>query len=206
MEERNKKETSINLETARNFSYPKNTTKKLLWRDGFSWLVPVLLVAAFGMYLLYGSYKAQKQYYDIFIGAPNIDFNTGKRLENQPPPPPFEYSVVESGILPEIIIINSVALLFLVMAVISFVKAAKTVETAEMRVIDAQRAAIDNLPEVKSYARQRWILALTPFALMIPIPFIAIYKLGIYVFLVYIIFVAVVVGAINVILPRRMSK
>jgi len=41
---------------------------------------------------------------------------------------------------------------------------------------------------------------------MISLPFVAVYKPGIYVFLGCIIFAAVVVGAINVILSRPMPK
>lgn len=79
------------------------------------------------------------------------------------------------------------------------------IEMAEMRRADAERELYENSPEVKNLVRQELIIRLLPFALMIPVPFIAIYDLGAVVFVVYIFFVAVIVGASYFVVPRLMS-
>jgi hypothetical protein len=102
-----------------------------------------------------------------------------------------------------IIISGSVSLLMLFLAIYEFRESQKMVETAEMRDADAEREKIENSPEMKRYTRDMLILRLAPTVVLVPIPFFAVYKLGIYVFLVYIIFAAILVGALYVYLPRE---
>jgi len=89
------------------------------------------------------------------------------------------------------------------MAVHELRKSQKIVETREMLERDAELEAIANLPETKRNARDSLILRFAPFVVLVPVPFIAMYGLGIYVFLGYIIFAAIFAGALYAILTRR---
>lgn len=96
--------------------------------------------------------------------------------------------------------------MFVFVAVHELRKSQQMVKTREMSERDAELKAIADEPEIKRYAREKMIVQFATFVLMIPLPSIAIYRLGIWVFLIYIKFVSIVVGAVNIYLPRPMSK
>lgn len=177
-------------------------TKKLKKQSGISSLIASLVLAVIIGGLLYWDYREQKNFYNIFGRGVSIDFKTGKPIPNYQPPP-FEYRVGKSGLLPVLLIMGAVGLFVFGLSITEFVQAAKTHETQEMIAEDMSRETIQNSPEMKRYSRDRLILQLAPFVLLAPVPFIAVYKLGIYVFLVYIIFVAIVIGTLYVYLPRQ---
>lgn len=91
----------------------------------------------------------------------------------------------------------------LLMGVSEFRNSQEMVETREMRERDAELKAITNSPEAKRNAQESLILRIAPYAILVPVPFIAMYGLGIYFFLSYIIFAAIFIGALYAILPRR---
>ncbi len=183
----------------------KQETKKQTRQSAVSMLVIGLVFSLIAIGFFYWDYREQVKFYNVFGRGVNIDFKTGKPIPNFQPKP-FKYRFDSSGLLPLVGIFGGISLLFLLVAASEFRKSSKMIETEEMIRTDAEREAVENSPEVKVHGRTQWILFLLPFVLLIPVPFIAMYGLGAVVFAVYILFVAIVVGASHFVVPRLMSK
>lgn len=183
----------------------KQETKKQVRQTAVIMLVIGLVLSLAALGFAYWDHREQAKFYNIWERGSGLDFKTGKPIPNYQPPP-FEYRFDRSALLPFIGIFGAVSLLCFLIAALAFRKSLKMIETPEMRVRDAEIEAISNSPEVKNIFRQELILRLLPIVLLIPVPFIAVYGLGAVVFAVYMLFVAVAVGASYFLVPRLMSK
>jgi hypothetical protein len=202
MKERNYQQcASIDQSRRKSFS-SKTETKKQVQHSAVSAFVIGLVLALGAIGFAYWDYREQVKFYNIWERGAGLDFKTGKPIPNYQPPP-FQFCYDRMAFLPHIIIFGSVSMFLLLIAASEFRKSSKMIETEKMRSADAEREALANSPEMKRYRRDVLILQLAPFVVLVPVPFIAVYKLGIYVFLVYIILVAVFVGALHVYLPRE---
>ncbi len=183
----------------------KKETKKQVRQNAVLWMVFGLILSLGAVGLFYWDYREQVKFHNIFERGSGIDFKTGK-VDPNFQPKPFKYRFDISGILPLVGIFGGLSLLFLLAAVFGFRKSSTMSETPEMIRADAERETLENLPEVKNLARQDLIIRLLPFFLLIPVPFIAMYGLGAVVFAVYILFVAIAVGASYFVVPRLFNK
>ena len=184
-----------------------NQTKKQTKNSGKSSINAGIIIGSIVSIVIIGfiywDYREQVKFYNIWERGTGLDFKTGKVDPNYKPPPfKYRYEGITS-ILPFILIGGGVSLMMLLFGVYELRTSQKIVETDAMRALDAKQAAKENTPEFKRYARDKLILQLAPYVLLIPVPFIAMYGLGAVVFAVYIIFVALVVGALYVFLPRK---
>lgn len=180
----------------------KQQTKKQARRSSVSSLTVGLIFALGAIGFTYWDYREQIKFYNLWERGSGLDFKTGKPIPNYQPPP-FKYTYDKMMFLPYIAATGAVSLIMLLLAASDFRRASKIIETPEMRERDAKLEAIANLPEMKRYARDVMTLRLAPIVVMIPVPFFAVYKFGVYFFLVYITFAAVFVGALHVYLPRK---
>ena len=199
------KEVQTFMPTVQNPTVPKLETKKQTRKNASVWMVIGLVLALGAGGFAYWDYREQVRFYNIFERGINIDLKTGKQIPNFQPKP-FNYRYDKMVFLPHIIIFGAVSLLFLWAGVHEFRKSQKMVETPKMIEADAERERIENSPEVKRAGRIDLILQLLPFAVLVPVPFIAAYGLGAKVFAVYIFFAAIVVGAAYYFVPRWKSK
>ena len=199
-----KKKNAAN-ESGEKMFYSKITTKSQTRKSAVSSLVIGLVLALGAVGFAYWDYREQVKFYNVFERGINIDFKTGKPIPNFQPKP-FKFSYDKMGFLPFVIIFGAVSLLMLLLAASEFRKSAKMVETSEMLTADAEREKIENLPKIKLAKRIELVFNILPFAILVPVPFIAAYGLGAKVFAVYISFAAVVIGAAYYFVPLWMSK
>ncbi len=176
-------------------------TKKQARQSGVSSLVLGLVFALVATGFFYWDWREQVKFYNVWERGSGLDSKTGNPIPDYQPPP-FKFRYERSAFIPLISIFGAVSLLFVFLGIYELRRSRKMFETQEMRERDAKLDAFANSPEARRIARDSLILNVAPIVVLVPVPFMASYGLGIYVFVAYITCAAIVTGALHAILPR----
>lgn len=180
---------------------PNQGTKKQTRHSGVSSLVIALVFALVAIGFFYWDWQEQVKFYNFWERGSGLDLKTGNPIPNYQPPP-FKFRFDRAAFIPLVGIFGAVSLLFVFSGLHDLRRSQKMFETREMRERDAELEAIANSPEARRNARDSLILEVAPIVVLVPVPFIASYGLGIYIFLGYICCAAIIIGALYAILPR----